>query len=99
MTAAVDTTLGELLSPSQVNTFLSCPAKWYFRYALGLAEAPTGNAGAGHGILFRGGGQLLAEDRNQTGHTGSGTRRVVWRSIRDGGRGCRIPRRRGTGRR
>jgi hypothetical protein len=36
MTAAVvvDTTLGELLwellSPSQVNTFLACPAKWYF---------------------------------------------------------------------
>ena len=29
MTAAVvDTTLGELLSPSQVNTFLACPAKW-----------------------------------------------------------------------
>ena len=39
MTAAVvDTTLGERLSPSQVNTFLSCPAKWYFRYALGLVE-------------------------------------------------------------
>ena len=39
MTAAVvDRMLGERLSPSQVNTFLSCPAKWYFRYALGLAE-------------------------------------------------------------
>jgi hypothetical protein len=25
-----------------VNTFLSCPAKWYFRYALGLAEPTTG---------------------------------------------------------
>jgi CRISPR/Cas system-associated exonuclease Cas4 (RecB family) len=48
MTAAVvDTTLGELLSPSQVNTFLSCPAKWYFRYALGLVEPPTGTLALG----------------------------------------------------
>jgi len=54
MTAAVDTTLGELLSPSQVNTFLSCPAKWYFRYALGLAEPPTGTLALGtafHSVL------------------------------------------------
>jgi hypothetical protein len=36
MTAAVvDTTLGGATLPSQVNTFLSCPAKWYFRYGLG----------------------------------------------------------------
>ena len=55
MTAtAVDATLGELLSPSQVNTFLSCPAKWYFRYALGLAEPPTGTLALGtafHSVL------------------------------------------------
>jgi putative RecB family exonuclease len=55
MTAAVvDTTLGELLSPSQVNTFLSCPAKWYFRYALGLTEPPTGTLVLGtafHSVL------------------------------------------------
>ena len=55
MTAAVvDTTLGELLSPSQVNTFLSCSAKWYFRYALGLAEPPTGALALGaafHSVL------------------------------------------------
>jgi len=52
--AAVDTTLGELLSPSQVNTFLSCPSKWYFRYALGLAEPPTGTLALGtafHSVL------------------------------------------------
>jgi len=52
--AAVDTTLGELLSPSQVNTFLSCPAKWYFRYALGLVEPPTGTLALGtafHSVL------------------------------------------------
>ena len=48
MTAAVvDTKLGELLSPSQVNTFLSCPAKWYFRYALGLKEPATGSLALG----------------------------------------------------
>ena len=55
MTAAVvDTTLGELLSPSQVNPFLSCPAKGYFRYALGIAEQPTGTLALGtafHSVL------------------------------------------------
>jgi putative RecB family exonuclease len=34
--------LGEVLSPSQVNTYLTCPAKWYFRYLVGLAEPATG---------------------------------------------------------
>ena len=34
--------LGELLSPSQANTYLTCPAKWYFRYLLGLTEPATG---------------------------------------------------------
>jgi len=48
MTAAViDTTLGELLCPSQVNTFLSCPAKWHFRYAIGLKEPATGSLALG----------------------------------------------------
>ena len=52
--AAVDATLGELLSPSQVNTFLSCPAKWYFRYAIGLREPATGTLALGtafHSVL------------------------------------------------
>ena len=64
--AAVDRTLGELLSPSQINTFLSCLAKWYFRYALGLAEPQTGTLALGsvHSVA---GGQLPPEDRNQTG--------------------------------
>jgi len=35
-------TLGEILSPSQVNTYLTCPAKWYFRYLVGLSEPATG---------------------------------------------------------
>ena len=34
--------LGEWLSPSQVNTYLTCPAKWYFRYLVGLSEPGTG---------------------------------------------------------
>jgi len=34
--------LGELLSPSQVSTYLTCPAKWYFRYLVGLTEPATG---------------------------------------------------------
>jgi CRISPR/Cas system-associated exonuclease Cas4 (RecB family) len=34
--------LGELLSPSQLCTFLNCPAKWYFHYLVGLAEPATG---------------------------------------------------------
>ncbi len=36
-------TLGELLSPSQANTYLTCPAKWYFRYLVGLGEPTTGS--------------------------------------------------------
>jgi len=39
---AVREELGELLSPSQVNTYLTCPAKWYFRYLAGLTEPATG---------------------------------------------------------
>ena len=34
--------LGEVLSPSQVNTYLTCQAKWYFRYLVGLSEPATG---------------------------------------------------------
>jgi len=34
--------LGEVLSPSQVNTYLTCPAKWYFRYLVGLVEPANG---------------------------------------------------------
>jgi putative RecB family exonuclease len=40
-------TLGELLSPSQVNTYLTCPAKWYFRYLVGLSEPVTGAVALG----------------------------------------------------
>ena len=39
---AVREALGESLSPSQVNTYMTCPAKWYFRYLIGLSEPATG---------------------------------------------------------
>ena len=51
---AVTEALGELLSPSQVNTYLTCPAKWYFRYLVGLSEPATGALARGkafHGTL------------------------------------------------
>ena len=47
MSRLVATDLGEVLSPSQVNTFLSCPAKWYFRYLIGLSEPATGSLALG----------------------------------------------------
>ncbi|HEY4961014.1 MAG TPA: PD-(D/E)XK nuclease family protein [Terriglobales bacterium] len=51
---AVTETLGEALSPSQVNTYMTCPAKWYFRYLIGLSEPTTGALALGkafHGTL------------------------------------------------
>src|SRR5215831_15427703 len=48
---------GELLSPTQVNTFLSCPAKWYFR-CIRTCGAADRNAGAGHGVSCRSGSQF-----------------------------------------
>lgn len=47
MSAGVAAGLGEVLSPSQVNTFLNCPAKWYFRYLVGLREPATGSLALG----------------------------------------------------
>jgi putative RecB family exonuclease len=42
---------GESLSPSQVNTYMTCPAKWYFRYLIGLSEPTPGKVF--HGTLAR----------------------------------------------
>ena len=47
MSRLVATDLGEVLSPSQVNMFLNCPAKWYFRYLIGLSEPATGSQALG----------------------------------------------------
>jgi hypothetical protein len=32
---------GKILSPSQVNKFLDCPANWYFKYMVGLPDPVT----------------------------------------------------------
>src|SRR5262245_11459119 len=41
---------GEVLSPSQVNTYLSCPAKWYYRYGAGLPDPATGSLVRGKAV-------------------------------------------------
>jgi len=54
--AAITEVLGESLSPSQVNTYMTCPAKWYFRYLIGLSEPATGALALGkafHATLAR----------------------------------------------
>ena len=64
---AVIESLGELLSPSQVNTYLTCPAKWYFRYLVGLSEPATGALALGkafHGTLARNFRQKMSTDRD-----------------------------------
>lgn len=43
-------TLGVILSPSQVNTFLNCSAKWWFKYGLGHADPTSGSAARGRTI-------------------------------------------------
>jgi len=43
--------LGESLSPSQVNTYMMCPAKWYLRYLIGLSEPATGALALGKAFL------------------------------------------------
>ena len=39
--------LGEVLSPSQVNTFIDCPARWYFKYVRDLPDPKTGSLAVG----------------------------------------------------
>jgi RecB family exonuclease len=41
---------GEVLSPSQASTFLSCSAKWWFRYGLGLPDPAGGAATRGRAV-------------------------------------------------
>ena len=58
--------LGESLSPSQVNTYITCPAKWYFRYLIGLSE-PTTEALA-LGKTFHGTPARTFRPKLRTGH-------------------------------
>jgi RecB family exonuclease len=41
--ATKNETLGEILSPSQANTFLNCSAKWWFKYGAGLPDPKGGS--------------------------------------------------------
>ena len=43
-------TLAEVLSPSQLNCFLGCSAKWYFKYFVGLPEAKAANLTLGRAV-------------------------------------------------
>jgi CRISPR/Cas system-associated exonuclease Cas4 (RecB family) len=55
------------LSPSQVSTYMTCPAKWYFRYLIGLSEPTTGALALGkafHGTLARNFRQKLSTGRD-----------------------------------
>jgi CRISPR/Cas system-associated exonuclease Cas4 (RecB family) len=38
---AVTEALGESLSPSQVTTYMTCPAKWYFRHPKAASASST----------------------------------------------------------
>ena len=38
---------GEILSPSQINKFLDCPANWYFKYLVGLPDPVTSSLAVG----------------------------------------------------
>ncbi len=40
----------EVLSPSQVNCWLDCPAKWYYRYQVRLPEIRNSNLGLGTAV-------------------------------------------------
>src|SRR5215510_14852211 len=41
---------GEILSPSQASTFLSCSARWRFKYLLGLKDPAGGGAARGRAV-------------------------------------------------
>lgn len=48
--AGVIEELAEVLSPTQVNVFLECPAKWYFKYLIGLREPITSSLAVGRAV-------------------------------------------------
>jgi RecB family exonuclease len=76
-------TLGELLSPSQVNTYLTCPAKWYFRYLVGLSEPATGSLALGkafHQTLAANFRQKMDSKRDMDAEEARGVFREAWAS-------------------
>lgn len=64
---AITEPLGESLSPSQANTYMTCPAKWYCRYLIGLSEPTTGALALGkvfHATLARSFRQKIGTGRD-----------------------------------
>jgi len=47
---SVDEEPGEVLSPSQVNCYLECAARWYYRYLVGLPEPLNASLGLGRAV-------------------------------------------------
>src|SRR5208337_2755256 len=67
VTVTVPEGLGESLSPSQVSNYMTCPAKWYFHYLIGLSEPTTGALALGkacHETLARNFRQKLGTGRD-----------------------------------
>ena len=71
VTVTVPEALGESLSPSQVSTYMTCPAKWYFRYLIGLSEPTTGALALGKDLSRNTGLELPPEAAHGPRH-GSG---------------------------
>jgi len=46
----VTTRLGDVLSPSQTRTLITCAAKWYFKYLRGLPESVDGGLALGRSV-------------------------------------------------
>jgi len=64
---AITEAQGESLSPSQVSTYMTCPAKWCFRDLIGLSEPTTGALALGkafHGTLARNFRQKMSTGRD-----------------------------------
>ena len=63
--------LAESLSPSQVSTYMTCPAKRYFCYLIGLSEPTTGALALGNAFSRNIGSELPPEAAHGPRH-GSG---------------------------
>lgn len=62
----VDQELGQVLSPSQANTYLDCPAKWWFKYGAGLPDPKTSSLAVGCAVDDALGSYFRARATGQT---------------------------------
>jgi hypothetical protein len=49
-TASGDSRPADVLSPSQVRCFMDCQVRWWFKYALKIADPPTGKMALGKAV-------------------------------------------------